>query len=66
MNETKLKIPKRIADLSKRPIEAEVNALEQEYMHLLNLHNPKEYDTRLLDYCFNRCDKLWKKIARRK
>lgn len=60
------KIPKRISEYNKKPIEVEVNALEAEYMSLLSKESPTEYDEFLLNFLHKRCNKLWTKIARKR
>lgn len=59
-------LPKRITELAKKSLEAEVNLLEQEYMRMLDIANPSTYDHQLIDYIFKRCNKLWGKIARKR
>ena len=60
------KVPKRIEVLANRPIEVEVNALEVEYMKLVNREELSKRDEQLMNYLHARCHKLWKKIARYK
>jgi hypothetical protein len=60
------KIPKRISQYNKKPIEIEAYALEAEYMSLLSKERPTEYDKFLIGFLHKRCNKLWNKIARKK
>jgi len=54
--------PKRISDFAKLPIQKEVMELEME-LEIINTRDVlTDYDKKLREYLFNRCNKLWKKI----
>lgn len=56
--------PKKILDFAKLPIQKEVMELEFELQVLNERDILTDYDKKLRDYLFNRCNKIWKKIAR--
>ena len=63
---TRFKIPKRITEATKKPIEQEAMFLETEYMKLLSKKEElSDFEEFLSNYLHRRCNKLWKKIARR-
>lgn len=56
--------PARILELTKLNIQKEVMELEKELEVLNSRDVLTDYDRKLRGYIFNRCNKLWGKIAR--